>query len=178
MSLSNLSAKNFFQIWREVVFKRKNEFLLNWRNPSKITELVIGSDNSIVALVARELGLKVYQNDYYAIDSIFYHDTDLVEGKRPIWFRDIKIAFEHENYCQNLFQEVSHLLITNSALKVLVAYPNNEKKKLEELHSIIKDTRHSIDLDLNENFLIIFGYENNFLWEGYVYKKEFWLKIN
>lgn len=63
-------------------------------------------------------------------------------------------------------------------MKVLVTYPNGEtKKELDYLHKIILETRHSEQIANDESFLIIFGYENQFKWEGYIFKKDNWFQL-
>ena len=151
-----------------------------WRNNKQLTLFVKGSENSIITEISKNLDLLSYEQDYYSIDTILYKKEDLTPKikENTFWFRDIKVAFEHENNAKSgLYQEVSHLLITNCELKVLVSYPNESEEELPYLHEIIKGTRHSKELSEKENFLIIFGYENNFEWEGFVYKENNWEKI-
>lgn len=178
--MDKITAINFYQEWVKVVNERKDEMCKIWRNNKKLTLFVKGSENSIIKKISDNLNLKSYEKDYYSIDTILYTDEDLVPKTKEgtFWFRDIKVAFEHENNVYSgLFQEVAHLLITNSELKVLVSYPNEAEEELPYLHDIIKGTRHSKTLSEEENFLIIFGYENNFEWEGYIYKEDKWNKI-
>lgn len=179
--MKNIKATDFFQVWKNKVTKRKEEMLNIWRNNKELTLFVKGSENSIIDQIANHFGLLSYPQDYYSIDAILYAKEDLTPKikENTYWFRDIKVAFEHENnFKSGLYQEVSHLLITNCELKVLVTYPDYEPDdELEYLHEIIKGTRHSKELSEKENFLIIFGYENGFEWQGYIYNSEDWLKL-
>jgi hypothetical protein len=93
----------------------------------------------------------------------------------------LRVAFEHENnFKGGLYQEVSHLLITNCDLRVLVTYPNDgaanpkTKKEMDYLHEIIRGSRQGESISTDESFLLIFGYENGFAWEGYIYKQTAW----
>jgi hypothetical protein len=182
--MKNINAKDFLIAWLRVVTRAENrkELLTVWRNFSDFTSLIMRNENSILEQVGKEVELKAYQQDYYSIDAILYKDDDLVPTRREntYWFRDIQVAFEHENtFNSGLYQEVSHLLITNCQLKVLVAYPDNDDNevvKLNYLHEIIKGTRYSKELSDKENFLIIFGYENGFEWIGHIYKEDGWLR--
>ena len=153
-----------------------------WRKNKELTLFVKGSENSVIDEIANHFGLLCYPQDYYSIDAILYKKEDLTPRikENTFWFRDIQVAFEHENnFKSGLYQEVSHLLITNCKLKVLVAYPDYEPDdELKYLHEIISGTRHSKELSEKENFLIIFGYENGFEWQGYIYKADKWNKIN
>lgn len=181
--MSKITSQQFFQAWIDAVQNRKEHLLNIWRQPGVFTSQVKGDDTSIIKEIADKLNLLCYQQDYYCIDTIFYKEEDLVP-ERPIgsyWFRDIRIAFEHENnFNSGLYQEVSHLLITNCDLRVLVTYPTDygEEEQMEYLHKIIKGSRHSKVVSEEESFLIIFGSENGFLWEGYIYKEDNWKQVN
>ena len=88
-----------------------------------------------------------------------------------------------ELFFSALFQEIAHLLITLSQLKVLVSYPNSfEEKKvnqeLAELHSIIAQTPDSDQISKKENFLLILGHnykqDSKDSWEGLFFTTEEW----
>ena len=178
---NNLSAKSFFSAWEKVIENRKAELVELWRNNKAFTWLVKGSENSILSEVAQELELLSYEADYYCLDAIFYKKEDLIPNlsQNSFWFRNIRVAFEHENnFKSGLYQEVSHLLITNCDLKVLVSYPEYPEEELKKLHKIIRETKHSKAIHEQESFLIILGYETNFEWEGYIYKEDDWEKIS
>ena len=69
-------------------------------------------------------------------------------------------------------------LIINCDLKVLVTYPvDDEQSELEYLHTIIKGNRQSKAISDEESFLIIFGLESDFGWEGFIYKYANWQEI-
>ncbi|QCX38659.1 hypothetical protein FF125_09520 [Aureibaculum algae] len=179
--MTKLTSIDFYNTWKEKVTNRKEEMLKVWRKNKELTLFIKGSENSIIDEIANHFGLLSYEQDYYSIDAILYEKDNLTPKIKAntFWFRDIKVAFEHENnFKSGLYQEISHLLITNCELKVLVAYPDYEPdNELEYLHEIIKGTRHSKELSEKENFLIIFGYETGFEWEGYIYKENNWKKI-
>lgn len=180
--MDKIKAADFYNLWLQTVNNRKEDLLKIWRKTKDFTYYIKGSENSIVDEIGKKLGLLTYQQDYYSIDTIFYKIEDLAPKIKPntYWFRDMRIAFEHENnFNSGLYQEVSHLLITNCDLRVLVSYPQYETDEiLESLHEIIKGNRNSKTNSEEENFLIIFGYETGFEWEGYVYKETNWKKLN
>jgi hypothetical protein len=178
--MKKIKSTDFYREWINSVTNRKEEMIKIWEDNEKFTEFVKGSENSIITQISNKLGLLSYEQDYYSIDTILYTKEDLTPRikENTFWFRDIKVAFEHENNVKSgLYQELSHLLITNCELKVLVAYPNDSDEELPYLHEIIKGSRHSKEISDKENFLIIFGYENGFEWEGYIYKEDKWTKI-
>jgi hypothetical protein len=177
-----ISSKLFYGTWLDTVYKRKDELLKDWRNPKAYTHLIKGMDGAIVDDLAQKLDLLCYEKDNYSLDVTFYDENDLTPGiaKGTYWFRQISIAFEHENFFNSgLFQEVSHLLILNTGLKVLVTYPNGETTaEMNYLHGIISGVHNSEQLSNEESFLLVFGYENNYEWEGFVFKKEGWKELD
>jgi hypothetical protein len=179
--MDKITSQTFFQAWIETVQNRKEHLLNIWRKSIEFTSQVKGNESSIMKEVADKLNLICYYGDYYCIDTVLYKEEDLVPGLTPgnKWLRDIRVAFEHENNVNSgLFQEVSHLLITNCDLKVLVTYPNDDgTEDLNFLHEVIKGNRQSNALSDDESFLIIFGSEINFGWEGYVYKEDNWKQL-
>ena len=62
----------------------------------------------------------------------------------------------------------------------MVTYPNDEEEGFEELKyfsEIIQGNRKEKEFSDNEEILVIFGYENDFQWEGYIYKTNEWKKL-
>ena len=152
-----------------------------WRTAREFTSYVKGDENSVMDEVANKLDLLCYPRDYYSIDCLLYKQEDLIHNRKQgsYWFRDIRVAFEHENnFRSGLYQEVSHLLVVSADLKVLVTYPNDDTaNELKYLHGIISGNRQSKPISDDESFLVIFGYENGFQWEGFVYKQDNWRQI-
>lgn len=178
-----IKGEEFYKCWITAVSERKQLLVDNWRNNRIFTSLVIGSDESLLLNIANKLELKVYENNYYSLDAVFYEDEDLVPNLPPnkFWFRNLKIAFEHENHFNSgLYQEFSHLLITNCDLKVLVSYPDDDESRYKMLNYftelILSNTRTKLYAESQE-LLVIFGYENNFQWEGFVFKTNEWIKL-
>lgn len=163
----------------------ENQNLLSkeWRNNKNFTKCIKGNNDSILSIIAKRLNINVYEGDYYSIDAVFYKSDDLCPNIKPgtFWFRNILIAFEHENnFKSGLYQEMCHLVITNSELKVLVTYPDSEEKgeeELEKFSQIIKGNRKEFEFSANEEILVIYGYESDFSWDGYLYNSEHWIKL-
>ncbi len=151
----------------------------SWRKPSIFTSLVHSPDKGVLARVAEKLGLRCYLSNYYSIDAIFYEKRDLVQDRPSgsTWVTGISVAFEHENhYKSGLYKEVSHLLITNADLRVLVIYPNHgiEDDEVSKVRRVISESRHATDVAKGMNFLLIMGEETDFTWQGYVYTEDDW----
>lgn len=184
--MSKVTARQFYQAWYDTVTNRKTEMLKKWRNNKQLTAFVKGSTNSVMEEVGNKLDLTCYHGDYYSLDCVLYKPEDKTPCIAPntYWFRDLRVAFEHENnFKGGLYQEVSHLLITNCDLRVLVTYPNDSatnprtKKEMDYLHEIIRGSRQGESISTDESFLLIFGYENGFSWEGYIYKQTGWINL-
>lgn len=179
--MTTITSHNFLSAWLTVVNSTKEVLVKEWRNARTFTNIIKSNDDCIIKQVADILKLRCYSNDYYSIDTILYTEDDLVPKIREntFWFRQIKVAFEHENnFNGGLFQEVAHLLITNSDLKVLVTYPNCDMtNQLVYLHEIIKGCKIQKELSDKESFLLIFGYETEFEWEAFVYKENEWKQV-
>jgi len=181
--MEKVKANSFYVAWIETVTNRKDHLVSIWRNRKEFTNEIRSWDGSVIFEVARKLDLLCYPKDYYSIDAILYKQDDLTPKIKTnnYWFRDIRVAFEHENqFNGGLFQEASHLLIINCDLRVLVSYPNNDNEEeagLKYLHEIITGNRQSKSISDDESFLIIFGYENGFEWNGYIYKQDGWNPI-
>lgn len=180
--MDKTTSQQFFKAWVEAVQKRKEILSSVWRQPKIFTSYVKGDNASIMQEVAEKLNLICYHRDYYSIDTVLFKEDDLVPGRpqNTYWFRDIRVAFEHENiFNSGLYQEVSHLLITNCDLRVLVTYPDrDERAEMEYLHGIIQGNRNSNLISQEESFLLIFGYEKSFEWNGYVFKDDNWKQLD
>ncbi len=179
--MEKITSLQFYRIWLETVISRKDHLLSIWRNSRAYTSYIKGDENSIMEEVAKKLNLLCYPRDYYSIDAILYLPEDKTPriNENSYWFRDIRVAFEHENnFRGGLYQEVSHLLITQCDLRVLVTYPNEDTtNELNYLHEIISGSRQSKSISDEESFLLIFGYETGFEWEGLIYKQDNWKRI-
>ncbi len=174
-------SQRFFDAWIKVVNENKDELQRIWRERRNFTLKVKGSEDSILSEVSKILNLRSYEHDYYSIDAILYKSTDLVDlpNKDSYWFQNITIAIEHENdFKDGLYKEGSHLLITNAELRVLITYPDEPEWILSDLRKIITMNKLSQLISDTEGFLVIFGYENGFEWQGYVYKENEWKVLN
>lgn len=179
--MDKIKAQSFYKTWLDIVSSRKEHLLKIWRNARVFTSYIKGDDNCVIGEIASKLGLLYYPRDYYSIDCILYKKEDLVHNLKEgsYWFRDMRVAFEHENdFKSGLFKEISHLLLVNADLKVLVTYPNEDTDdQMKYLHEIISGNRQAKFISDDESFLIIFGYERGFAWEGFVYKEHDWVQI-
>jgi hypothetical protein len=179
----NITASKFFNAWVATVHEMRPVLVENWRNATKFTSLVKSSDDCVIKRVAVRVGLECFPSDYYSVDSVLYQKCDLVPEipEVPTWLRALSVAFEHENDIRSgIYKEVSHLLILNADLRVLVTYPIGDgitDQELAHAHAIIHGARHEKEISDKENFLLILGSETDFAWQGFVYKHDDWKEI-
>ncbi|MBN8461165.1 MAG: hypothetical protein J0M04_25355 [Verrucomicrobia bacterium] len=170
-------AERFFGAWIAATSGMKPELVDNWRNAAAFTSLVKSNDDCVLRRVANSLGLQCYPHDYYSTDAILFRDRDRVEGApvNSTWLSGAEVCFEHENFVRSgLYKEVSHLLLMNAGLKVLVTYPIGgvDDPEIENVRSVIQGSRHQAEVAKDRSFLLILGYETGFAWEGFVYGKD------
>ena len=155
-----MAPEKFYAAWLAVAREREGELLEKWERAALYTAAMLYGDDSVVQHLARKLGYGVHR-DYYAIDAVFYRQvSDRVHCAPPeqTWLKNIQIAFEHENHFRSgLFQEVSHLLITRTHLRVLVTYPEGEEfEATEELRNLAQIIQTS-EIASDPAMLCIFG---------------------
>lgn len=184
-----ITHQKFFETWCLVCKNNKKKLLENWNKPPKkyYTPLILKNKNSITKQIAKKLELEVF-HEYYSHDAVFYTKSDIVKEYPPnntwqttkgCFLTHIKIAFEHENTITGKdggYQEICHLLTTNSELKVLIGYLNEEQQKdcAEDFQSIIAGQN-----DKSQTILLILGDQinNSIIWNGYVLLHDKYEKI-
>ncbi|HTF98340.1 MAG TPA: hypothetical protein VL995_19530 [Cellvibrio sp.] len=175
-------AESFFENWCNVIEKRNDEVNQYWCKTKEYTNFIIHAENSVLMDVATLLGLRCYNSDYYYLDSVLYEESDYIKDfLHQCYLTNIRIAFEHENdFKSGLYQEVSHLLLINSELKVVVSYPPSESAEAAELkylHGIISSSPIADNLSDRQGFLFIMGHVNPYRWVAWVYHKSEWRKL-
>lgn len=181
---SDQQAERLFKLWVDACNHRREALLRDFKNSPLFTAHVLTDEDSVIGAVARGMGLEWYCG-YYCIDAILFKKEDLVPGSPPntTWVRRIRVAFEHENYFNSgLFQEVSHLLITDCDLRVLVSYPESESDldyQKRYLHEIINGTDRSKQISEAASFLFIVeaGTPDTFAWDAYLFRSDDWQSL-
>lgn len=180
----NLQAERFFKLWVDTCEKRREILLRDFSNAPSFTAHVLTERDCIIESIAKGMDLQCYSG-YYSIDAILFKEDDRVPDAPAgtTWIRRIRIAFEHENYFNSgLFQEVSHLLITDCDLRVLVSYPENEADldfQLTYLHKVIAGSDRSSQISDTSSFLFVVDTVGKFLeWQAYIYKSDAWQKLH
>lgn len=180
-------SQRFFEAWIETCEERLPELLLHWDSCPFYTATILKDANSIIKVVAKKLEFECYC-DYYAIDAVLYKREDLVPEipTSLTWLRRVRIGFEHENdFDSGLFQEVSHLLITDCDLRVLVSYAGEASCRdgeLECLHRLIRGSDRSARVAESASFLFIIGnrdpQKTKAIWTGYFYQESGWKRVD
>ncbi len=183
---TQITVYEFFDVWCTVIEKNHQGRLLKpmeyWYNRPNKTAFI---ENEIYPALADSFNFK-YSAPYYFIDSVFYrHDNSGSTDKVPntpenvTYLRKIRIGLEHENvFDYKLYQELSHLLLVNCDIKVVVSYPNNYSihEVFEELSNTISN-HDSLNV-MNESILLILGKReidgDEIFWEGYTNKGGKW----
>jgi hypothetical protein len=181
-----ITSTDFFAAWVETCDQRLLLLSSAWSNCPLFTAHILDEPKSVIKTLAEHFKLECYCG-YYCIDAILFHYRDRVPAAPPgqTWVRGIRVGFEHENFfASGLFQEVSHLLITQCDLRVLVSYPDSDDQvapELERLHSIISGTDQSESISQARSFLFITGERNPatgaIKWHGRVYEREGWQEV-
>lgn len=162
-----ITANSFYKAWLNIIKKNIVDVYSCWNSRKDYTNLIIKKDDSLITQVSKELDLICYNADFYSIDSVLYRKEDWLSGYGGVFLRHLVVAFEHENdFFSGLFQETTHLLITQADLKVLVSYPPQEldefknkhiKDELNNLYQIILGSPYANEISEKENFLLILG---------------------
>jgi hypothetical protein len=143
--------------------------------------MIFNGERALIGEVATALNLNCYPYTYYHTDAILYTDHDIVPRTedKGHWFRSFTVAFEHEHkWNDNLYQEISHLLVLRARLSVVVTYPtDHEDERLKYFHEIITTSPCADELHTNRSFLLILGYRQPQQWKGLIYQKDGWLPL-
>ena len=176
--MTPITSDAFLAAWKTVASSRAAEIENLWDALREYTSMIFHGDRALIADVAAELHLLCYPHTYYHTDAILYTDEDIVPRteEKGHWFRSFKVAFEHEHkWNDDLYQEISHLLVLRSQLSVIVTYPpDRDTDRLNYFHQIISTSPCANELHANRNFLLILGYRKPQHWEGLVYQRDNW----
>ena len=183
-SIGAMIASRFFEAWLAATSERSEELARRWASQRAFTSCMLKEPNSVVDAVAAKLGWKCY-DEYYSIDAIMFAPEDRIPEApaNQTWVRRIRVALEHENNFESgLFRELSHLLITDCDLRVLVSYTNDPERVKREcavLHRIVSgsDRARAISDAGSLLFIIGSGYLENapVVWQAFVYSTEGWI---
>jgi hypothetical protein len=130
----------------------------------------------VLPKIAAELGISVYNANYYYLDSIFYDERDSDHfGPTTTYAKYINIALEHEHDVTGTAVEMNKLQLFNAPLKVLITYAQTDQLRsfyLDRYVKIINEADIFTDFSTLRRTLVIFGslLENVVTWHFYAYE--------
>jgi hypothetical protein len=176
-----ITAAEFFSAWQSVTTPQSVRLIELWNDRKPYTQMVLNDGSCILREVGAKVGLQCYSRNYYHVDGMLYLEEDFVPGRREgsYWLRGIRVAFEHEHkFNKRLYEEISHLLLIQADLRVVVSYPPGDGEDLlPYFHSIIAGSSSAEILHDQAGFLMILGHRDPFAWRGLVFTRERWLEI-
>jgi len=126
--------------------------------------------------VAVRLGISIYNDCYYYLDSIFYTGLDHEHFAPTSYYaKHVSIALEHEHDVHGTAVEMNKLQLFNTPLKVLITYAqtvNERQRYLDRYHRIVREADVFGDFATLRRQLVIFGTSNESTvnWHSFVYE--------
>ena len=176
-----IEPKNFADSFLKIYSEKHSTIFPIWKDDT-LTKFTSAMRSLIFPFIAEELGLNIYNADYFTFDAIFYEKKDCINFSDHTTFAEcILVALEHENNIRGTATEMNKLQIINSPLKVLISYPNRNAQQYLDIYSkIISAADIFSDFSTKRKQLVIFGYcedDIKIKWEFYIYKEGSFSKI-
>jgi hypothetical protein len=157
-----VTPEAFRDAYQRVMLRRSGELFSPWNDRRRFTSLMLRSSQppAICQEVASELNLS-YCPEYWSLDAIFFHSKD--EEHFPpqrIYAEGIDVALEHEIDRLSAIGELYKLMMINTPLKVLIAYPaENRAQQLLHLYAdVVKRTDIFDDCSVLRRLLVVLGW--------------------
>jgi negative regulator of genetic competence, sporulation and motility len=127
--------------------------------------------------VARELGLKSWNKEYYTLDGMLYEERGVDDtGKYATYANWISVAIEHENDSARAHEKMNKLQSFNAPLKVLITYapPGDASEALlRRYENLIRSSDVFNDVATLRQQLVILGTPKTVLeWRCYAYEND------
>ncbi len=169
----HITPNQFKDAFLKAVSLVESQVVELWDEKRDYTALVL---DIIFPEVAKQLGLSVYNANYYYLDSIFYAEKDLEHfNSTNTYAKCISIAMEHEHDIRGTAVEVNKLQLFNAPLKVLITYAQNDSIRsfyLDRYTKIIQGADIFSDIATLRRQLVIFGSvaDDVVTWHFYAYE--------
>ena len=153
----NVTPTQFKKAFEKSFIDKEQDIVSKWKGPLTPFTAVM---RSLLDSIAANLGLHIYNSDYYTIDAICYEDKDTEHfSDEAVYAKYIAIAIEHENYVIGSVAEINKLQLFNAPLKVLITYTGEDTFDyyLDGYAKIIKDADIFNDISTTRRQLVIFG---------------------
>lgn len=166
-----VSPHQFKKAFLTAIAEYDKEIVSAWRGrQASFTALI----RSTFPMLASELGLKVYNRDYYTLDAVFYTEKDEQHfNPDATYVKYIAVALEHENQVIGSEAEINKLQLFNVPLKVLITYAEGDSREyyLDRYAKIIQEADVFGDFSTARKQLVIFGRCDGLsaCWSFYVY---------
>src|SRR5690606_10428665 len=156
----------FLKAWTSECNRQGSELRATWTSRQSLTARMLSESDSVVRKVAARLELESVL-EYYHTDTVLYLPGDRV-AVAPVgqtWLHRIRVAVEHEAiFGSKLFEEVSHLMLLDADLRVLITYsPQRDstlKRHLDILHSVVAASDRQHLFAIEASLLVIVGWRN------------------
>lgn len=135
----------------------KSEIVSRWNAKDDYTAFIF---KNVFPKIAEGLGINVYIDNYYYLDSVFYAERDTEHfAATSNYAKCISIAMEHENDPTYTAVEMNKLQLFNTHLKVLITYahPSDMCIYLDRYDKIIRNADLFGDFATHRRQLVVFG---------------------
>ncbi len=170
--MTRITPNQFKDALLNAVASVESDIVALWDAKRDYTALML---DIVFPKIAAELGISVFNGNYYYLDSIFYSERDTEHfGPTAIYAKCISIAMEHENDPTHSGVEMNKLQLFNAPLKVLITYsgtPDLRSFYLDRYTKIIQGADIFGDCATLRRQLVIFGSLANqtVTWHFYTY---------
>ena len=173
--MTRISPLQFKDSFLKVVSTKAidSQIVALWSSLKAYTTLIL---EDVFPKVATELGIFVWNSNYYYLDSIFYAEKDSDHfGPNATYAKCISIAMEHEHIIEGTAVEMNKLQLFNAPLKVLITYAGDETQRVHYLNRYTKILQGADifgDFATLHRQLVIFGSRSDQVvtWHFYAYE--------
>lgn len=182
-----ITATNFYNAWIDTCNEQKADIRAVWSEDASLTSRILYAPDSVLRSVGARLEHQCVF-EYYSTDGVLYLTGDRVPNTPAgqTWLHRFRVAFEHEiRFGRKLAEEMSHLMLLDTDLRVLVTYSPERESTLEqylaELHSLISLSDRAQRYDDERSILVIIGWindaEGSLYWRAYSYTRNAWVVL-
>jgi|UniRef100_UPI0037832C52 hypothetical protein len=156
--MTRITPLQFKDAFLTAVTSVDSQIVALWDERRDYTALIL---DIVFPKIATELGISVFNANYYYLDSIFYAERDGGHfGPTATYAKCISIAMEHEHDVTGTAVEMNKLQLFNAPLKVLITYAQTEQMRsfyLDRYTKIVREADIFADFATLRRSLVIFG---------------------
>src|SRR5213082_2158385 len=118
--MTRITPNQFKEAFLKAASSVQSDLVALWDARRDYTALML---DIVFPKIAADLGISVFNGNYYYLDSIFYSERDTNHfGPTATYAKCISIAMEHEHDPTGTAVEINKLQLFNAPLKVLITY--------------------------------------------------------